>query len=205
MTEAEHAVREAAARIPADLATRFATATELSSADREAILALARDALGPFLPDPESKSGAKMDVPPRDGLLMPAVSSWLRTKLAVHDPLPNPPPKESDMQIMINTGHNIEGRETLSAEVSAVVEGALSQVSDRITRVEVHLSDENGQERGGRDKRCMLEARIEGRQPLAVTDQAESLEQAVEGAAGKLARLIENTFGRDARSDERRS
>jgi hypothetical protein len=77
-------------------------------------------------------------------------------------------------------------------------------MSDRITRVEVHLSDENGQNRGGRDQRCMMEARVQGRQPLAVTDQAESLEQAVAGAAGKLARLIESTLGRVDRSDEKR-
>jgi ribosome-associated translation inhibitor RaiA len=105
---------------------------------------------------------------------------------------------------MINTDRNIEGREALAAKVSAVVASALSHLSDHITRVEVHLSDENGQDRGGRDKRCMMEARIEGRQPLAVTDQAESLEQAVEGATGKLERLIESTFGRVARSDEKR-
>jgi ribosome-associated translation inhibitor RaiA len=111
--------------------------------------------------------------------------------------------KENEMQIMVNTGHNIDGREALAAEVGAVVESALSQLSDRITRVEVHLSDVNGQNRGGRDKRCMMEARIEGRQPLAVTDQAESLEQAVEGAAGKLARMIESTFGRDAHAHDK--
>ena len=66
------------------------------------------------------------------------------------------------------------------------------------------MSDENGQNRGGRDQRCMMEARVQGRQPLAVTDQAESLEQAVAGAAGKLARLIESTLGRVDRSDEKR-
>ena len=65
MADAERAVGEAAARIPDDLAARFATATELSSADREAILELARDAIGPFLPDPESMSGAGTQVPPR--------------------------------------------------------------------------------------------------------------------------------------------
>jgi len=42
----------------------------------------------------------------------------------------------------------------------------------------------------------MLEARIEGRQPIAVTHQAASLDQAVDGAAGKLTRLIESDLGR---------
>jgi len=47
------------------------------------------------------------------------------------------------MQVQINTDHNIEGREALAAYVSGVVEAALSRISDHITRVEVHLSDEN--------------------------------------------------------------
>jgi hypothetical protein len=41
-----------------------------------------------------------------------------------------------------------------------------------------------------------LKARLEGRQPVAVTDHAATLEQAVQGAAQKLARLLDSTFGR---------
>jgi ribosome-associated translation inhibitor RaiA len=103
---------------------------------------------------------------------------------------------ENTMQIQINTDHNIEGHEALAAQVSEVVESALSLVSDHITRVEVHLSDENGDKRGQNDKRCMMEARMEGRQPVAVTHQSATLVQAVDGAADKLTRLIESTLGR---------
>jgi len=100
------------------------------------------------------------------------------------------------MQIQINTDHNIEGHEKLSAHVKGVVEGALSQIGDHITRVEVHLSDENGHKSGQNDKRCMMEARLEGHPPIAVTHHAATLGQAVDGAADKLTRLIEGTVGR---------
>ena len=101
------------------------------------------------------------------------------------------------MQIQINTDRNIEGREALAAQVSGVVENALSRISDRITRVEVHLSDENSDKKGGNDNmRCVMEARLDGRQPVAVTHQAETLDQAIDGAADKLTRLIESTLGR---------
>ena len=100
------------------------------------------------------------------------------------------------MQVQINTGHNIEGHESLSAHVSGIVEHALSRISDHITRVEVHLSDENGDKNSPNDKRCVMEARLEGRQPVAATHQAATLDQAVEGAAHKLTRLIESTLGR---------
>ena len=67
-----------------------------------------------------------------------------------------------------------------------------------VTRVEVHLGDENGRKSGQDDKRCMMEARIEGRHPIAVTEHAASLDRAVKGAAGKLARMIESDAGRAA-------
>jgi ribosome-associated translation inhibitor RaiA len=100
------------------------------------------------------------------------------------------------MQIQVNTDHNIECHEALVTQVRTVVESTLSRFSDHITRVEVHLSDENGHKSGQNDKRCMMEARLEGRQPIAVTHEAATLEQAVDGASHKLARLIESTVGR---------
>ncbi len=101
------------------------------------------------------------------------------------------------MQIQINTDGNIEGHETLATQVSSAVESALSRLSDHITRVEVHLSDENSDKKGGNDDmRCVMEARLEGRQPVAVTHHAATVNHAVDGAAGKLTRLIESTRGR---------
>ena len=100
------------------------------------------------------------------------------------------------MHIQINTDTNIEGREELAIHVKGVVESALSRFSDRITRVEVHLSDQNGDKSGQDDKRCMMEARLEGRQPTAVTHQAASLDDAVDGAADKLKRSLESTLER---------
>ena len=100
------------------------------------------------------------------------------------------------MQVQINTDHNVAGHEALSAHVSDVVKNDLARLGDHITRVEVHLSDENADKSGPNDKRCVMEARLEGRQPVAVTHQAATLDQAVEGAAHKLTRLIESTVER---------
>lgn len=100
------------------------------------------------------------------------------------------------MKIQLNTDVHVEGTEALSNWVSATVEQALERFSAHITRVEVHLSDENGGKNGPHDQRCMLEARLEGRQPVAVTDHGATLEQAVQGASQKLARLLDTTLGR---------
>ncbi len=106
------------------------------------------------------------------------------------------------MQIQTNTDSNIAGSEGLAAQAKTIVEGALARFSDQITRVEIHLSDENGSGFGVEDKRCMMEARREGRQPIAVTHQAATVEQAMDGAADKLKRSIESTLGR-LRDDQR--
>ncbi len=100
------------------------------------------------------------------------------------------------MKIQINTDDNIAGREELAEQTKATVESTLGHLTEHITRVEVHLSDENSDKGGSRDKRCMMEARLEGLQPIAVTDEAETMAQAVDGAAEKLRSSLESTLGR---------
>jgi F-type H+/Na+-transporting ATPase subunit alpha len=55
VTDAETALRKAAADIPADVAGRATSANKLSDADRKAILAAASRGLAPFQPKPEAK------------------------------------------------------------------------------------------------------------------------------------------------------
>lgn len=103
------------------------------------------------------------------------------------------------MQIQINTDHHIEGHEALAAWATGEVKSGLSRFSASVTRVEVHLSDENGHKSGPDGKRCVMEARMQGRQPLAVTHNAQTLYLTVTGATEKLLRLIDSTLGRAAR------
>ena len=100
------------------------------------------------------------------------------------------------MQIQVNAGHHIEAREALVARVSADLSRALARISDHITRIEVHLSDENGEKNGQHDHRCTLEDRLERRQPVAVTHHAATLDLSVSGATSKLLRVIDSQFGR---------
>jgi ribosome-associated translation inhibitor RaiA len=100
------------------------------------------------------------------------------------------------MQVHINTDSNIENNEKLTQQVEAAVVGALDWFSDRITRVEVHLSDENSHKFGSNDKRCLMEARLGGLQPIAASHQAATLQQAIDGAAEKLKRAIDRVLGR---------
>lgn len=101
------------------------------------------------------------------------------------------------MQVQVSTDNHIEGSEELSRQVEAVVAGALDRFSDWITRVEVQLSDENsGSKTREKDMRCVMEARPAGQQPISVSHQGATLDQALKGSAEKLSRLLNDTKDR---------
>lgn len=100
------------------------------------------------------------------------------------------------MTIQFSTDANIKGSETLTAPLVEILSEGLGRFSQHITRLEVHLSDENGPKEGLNDIRCMLEARLEGRQPIAVICLANTHEQAVEGAMEKLKASLNTIAGR---------
>ena len=105
------------------------------------------------------------------------------------------------MQIQVNTDNQIEGGEALTRLVEDVVRDVLSRFADQITRVEVHLSDENSsQKAGGDDKRCMMEARLAGLRPISASHRDATVEQAIDGAAEKLETSLERTLGRLGRT-----
>jgi|SRR5665647_631448 len=102
------------------------------------------------------------------------------------------------MHIDVSTDNNTEGSEKLTAHIQDVVETALERFSKRITRVEVHLSDVNSLKGGPGDIRCVMEVRLEGRPPIAVTSQEAGVDQAITAASHKLKRLVESTLGRES-------
>lgn len=99
------------------------------------------------------------------------------------------------MQVQVNSNH-IEGSARLQEWVGASVADRLERYEEFLSRVEVHISDENGGKGGADDKRCQIEARPKGHQPISVTHKAESLEQAVEGAAEKMRHALEHLVGK---------
>jgi len=100
------------------------------------------------------------------------------------------------MQIQFNTDKNVPGNEDLIASSTSLISEELRRYGQQITRVEVHFSDEDGNKDGLNDKRCMLEARLAGMKPIAVTNQANTHEQAFSGAIDKLKASLEKITGR---------
>jgi hypothetical protein len=99
------------------------------------------------------------------------------------------------VQMQVDKSAAIDADATKRCEV--VVGDAVARFGERITRVEVHVADENGATKSGPgDKRCRLEARVSGQPSVSVSDHAATVEQAVNGAAVKLRHALESTFGR---------
>lgn len=101
------------------------------------------------------------------------------------------------MQIQVNTDRHISGQDTLTDSIRDELQRSLKRFDEHITRIEVHLSDQNSEQRGGDDDiRCVIEARLEGRQPSVVTHDAANVKQAFTGAVDKLTRLLTSIIKR---------
>lgn len=100
------------------------------------------------------------------------------------------------MTIQFNTDKHLTVHEEFNAKLTAMLEKKMNRFSENITRLEVHLSDDNGGKFGQNDKKCLLEARIEHRNPVAVSSEASSYEFAVDAAADKMKSALDTIFGR---------
>jgi hypothetical protein len=101
------------------------------------------------------------------------------------------------MKIQFNTDKNITGKESLEAYVAGRITDGLKQFDERITRIEVHLSDENAHKSGGSDDiHCKLEARLEGLQPITVTGKGTAKEKAVSDAISKMKAALSTVVGK---------
>jgi len=89
------------------------------------------------------------------------------------------------MQVLVNSNHSISVTSDLEERIKATVETELERFDDHLTRVEVHLNDENSNKSGPQDKRCQMEARVKGHDPISATHRAETLDLAINGADGK--------------------
>ncbi len=89
-----------------------------------------------------------------------------------------------------------QSSEALDARIREVIESTLGHLTDKLTRVEVHLGDENAHKPGQADKRCLLEARPKGLDPIAVEVHASDYYDAAREAASKLKRALAKRFDR---------
>jgi ribosome-associated translation inhibitor RaiA len=107
------------------------------------------------------------------------------------------------MHVEVSHDNHVRIDSDIADRLAAQVESALDRYGDRITRVEMHLGDTNANKGGDNDKRCMIEARLAGLSPIAVTHEAGDLQLAFEAALDKLERAVGNAVGKQKAASPR--
>lgn len=100
------------------------------------------------------------------------------------------------MKVQVNTDKHIESSARLQNYIDERMSAALKHFDDKLTRLEVHLTDQNGEKSGADDIQCRIEARPKGLQPVTVTARNSTLDLAISEAADKLKAALTTTFGK---------
>lgn len=100
------------------------------------------------------------------------------------------------MTIQINTDKNLTVHEEYANQLETLLTEKLSRFDEHLTRLEIHLSDENGNKEGIEDKKCLLEARLKGRQPIAISASGNTYDKAVNIAIDKLKASLDTIIGK---------
>ncbi|TRD12790.1 HPF/RaiA family ribosome-associated protein [Erythrobacter insulae] len=100
------------------------------------------------------------------------------------------------MQFQFNSDSSVMGTDNVAERIENQVRHKLARFEDRLTRLEVHVSDENARKGGADDKTCLIEARPRGGKPLGVTEHASDIDTAARKAANVLAQRLERHFGK---------
>ena len=105
------------------------------------------------------------------------------------------------MKIQVNTDSSVKGDERLESIIEDLVSDKLNRFRNDLTRVEVHIRDENADKGGSDDHRCAIEARLRGLDPVAVTHNDADVERSATGAVNKLRRKLSRIL--DKRNEHR--
>lgn len=100
------------------------------------------------------------------------------------------------MFIQIHTDNQIASDNDRDTRLEDQIRQRLARFEERITDVEIHVSDVNGPKGGAADLRCTLEARVNGLQPVAVAENGATVDRAILGAAKKAVRALDHQFGK---------
>ncbi len=103
------------------------------------------------------------------------------------------------MQIQFNSDSSVMGTENVAERIEAAVREKLARFEDRLTRLEIHVRDDNARKGGGDDKACMIEARPRSGRPIGVTEHAADVDTAARRAANTMAQRLESVLGKEMR------
>lgn len=92
--------------------------------------------------------------------------------------------------------NNIPVSQEMEEKLSGFINKSLKRFTDQITRVEVHLEDENSQKGGKDDKRCSIEVRPDNLEPIIVTSKSDNIIKSVRESADKAKASLDRAYDR---------
>ena len=107
------------------------------------------------------------------------------------------------MQVQVNCGDGLQGRETLERWATGFLNESLARFRGELTRIEVQLGDDAKGKHSGQDMRCTMEARLAAHQPIAVSHSGETMDEAMRGAEQKLENALGHMLGKLDRHQHR--
>lgn len=100
------------------------------------------------------------------------------------------------MTIQFNTDKTIDGSQRQQEYFKTKISQNLERFASHITRIEVHLRDENGDKEGLHDLSCTMEARLQGKQPMVVHSKGNNLEKVVSASIEKMTTSLNKVIGK---------
>jgi len=104
------------------------------------------------------------------------------------------------MHLQFNTDSSVMGTENVAERIEGQLRGKLGRFEERLTRLEVHVSDGNASRGGGDDKSCTIEARPRGGNPVSVAAKSGDVDAAARDAGSKMVSLLDSHFGKADRN-----
>ncbi|RYG17378.1 MAG: HPF/RaiA family ribosome-associated protein [Chitinophagaceae bacterium] len=96
----------------------------------------------------------------------------------------------------MNTDKNLTIHAEYQAQIEEQLTGTLARFEEHISSIQVHLSDENGSKEGQNDKKCVLEAHVNGRPAVVASTFGETYDLALTGAIAKLKSALTTIDGK---------
>ncbi len=100
------------------------------------------------------------------------------------------------MQVLINTDNRTDGPASRTDALELRVNDGLSRFASRLSRVEAHIRDVDGDNNGARGMQARLEARPNGGDPLSAKAVGVDAEQALNNALAAMISRLDSHFGK---------
>lgn len=94
------------------------------------------------------------------------------------------------MEILINSDNQVETTQATKDYFRDELAESLKRFDEHVTRFEVFFSDETSNKETVGDQKCVIEARMRGRNPESVSNHASSQKAAFDGAVNKIKTIL---------------